>query len=159
MSAAAPPSPTLTPVQTRERVDPRGPRFAATLTTVVLAAVLISGNGWLLALQTLVFALGALGGLGRSPYGWLYRTLVRPRLGPPAELEDAAPPRFAQGVGLAFALVGTVGYLVGPDWLGLVATACALAAAFLNSAFGYCLGCEVYLLLRRGQDRLRPAGQ
>lgn len=159
MSAAAPSSPVLTPVQARERVDPRGPRFAATLTTLVLAAVLISGNGWLLALQTLVFALGALGGLGRSPYGWLYRTLVRPRLGPPAELEDAAPPRFAQGVGLAFALVGTVGYLVGPGWLGLVATACALAAAFLNSAFGYCLGCEVYLLLRRGQDRLRPAGQ
>ena len=159
MSAAAPPSPTLTPVQTRERVDPRGPRFAATLTTVVLAAVLISGNGWLLALQTLVFALGALGGLGRSPYGWLYRTLVRPRLGPPAELEDGAPPRFAQGVGLAFALVGTLGYLVGPTWLGVVATAFALAAAFLNSAFGYCLGCEVYLLLRRGQDRLRPAGQ
>ena len=159
MSAVIPPATVLTPVQAREQVDPRGPRFAATLTTVVLAAVLISGNGWLLALQTLVFALGALGGLGRSPYGWLYRTLVRPRLGPPAELEDAAPPRFAQGVGLGFALVGTLGYLVGPTWLGLVATGCALAAAFLNSAFGYCLGCEVYLLLRRGQDRLRPAGQ
>ena len=147
------------PAAAPERIDPRGPRFAATLTSVVLAVVLITGNGWLLAAQTLVFALAAFGGMGRSPYGWLYRALVRPRLGPPTELEDAAPPRFAQGVGLGFALVGTLGYLTGAGWLGLVATALALAAAFLNSAFGYCLGCEVYLLLRRGQDRLRPAGQ
>jgi hypothetical protein len=157
------PSPSSTlpaaPAAAPERIDPRGPRFAATLTSVVLAVVLITGNGWLLAAQTLVFALAAFGGMGRSPYGWLYRALVRPRLGPPTELEDAAPPRFAQGVGLGFALVGTLGYLTGAGWLGLVATALALAAAFLNSAFGYCLGCEVYLLLRRGQDRLRPAGQ
>jgi Domain of unknown function (DUF4395) len=156
MSATLSPSPV--PV-TPTRIDARGPRFAAVLTTVVLAVVLITGTGWLLAAQALVFALGAFGGLGRSPYGWLYRTLVRPRLGPPTELEDAAPPRFAQGVGFGFALIGTVGYLSGVTWLGLVATAFALAAAFLNAAFGYCLGCEVYLLLRRGQDRLRPAGQ
>jgi hypothetical protein len=154
MSATLSPSPTAP-----ARIDVRGPRFAAVLTTVVLAVVLITGAGWLLAAQTLVFALGAFGGLGRSPYGWLYRTLVRPRLGPPSELEDAAPPRFAQGVGFGFALVGSVGYLSGVTWLGLVATALALAAAFLNAAFGYCLGCEVYVLLRRGQDRLRPAGQ
>jgi hypothetical protein len=131
------------------RVDVRGPRFAAALTTVVLAVVLVTGNGWLLAAQAVVFALGALGGLGRSPYGWVFRRLVRPRLAPPAEFEDAAPPRFAQGVGLVFAAIGTVGYLAGPGWLGLAATGCALAAAFLNAAFAYCLGCEFYLLLRR----------
>jgi hypothetical protein len=158
----AAPSPVVPPRATPgqpPRIDPRGPRFAATLTSVVLAVVLVTGNGWLLAAQAVVFALAAVGGLGRSPYGWLYRRLVRPRLGPPTELEDAAPPRFAQGVGLAFALVGTVGYLTGAVWLGQAATALALAAAFLNAAFGYCLGCEVYLLLRRGQDRLRPADQ
>ena len=143
------------PATNPARIDPRGPRFAASLTTVVLAVVLITGSGWLLAAQAVVFALGALAGLGRSPYGWLFRTFVRPRLGPPTELEDAAPPRFAQGVGLVFALVGTVGYLSGATWLGLAATGCALAAAFLNAAFGYCLGCEGYLLLRRSQDRLR----
>ncbi|QMU70889.1 DUF4395 domain-containing protein [Streptacidiphilus sp. P02-A3a] len=153
------PSPSIAAAPAPARIDARGPRFAAVLTTVVLAVVLITGSGWLLAAQTLVFALGALGGLGRSPYGWLYRTFVRPRLGPPTELEDAAPPRFAQAVGLGFALVGTVGYLSGATWLGLAATALALAAAFLNAAFGYCLGCEVYLLLRRGQHWLRPAGQ
>ncbi|MCX4750676.1 DUF4395 domain-containing protein [Kitasatospora sp. NBC_01287] len=131
------------------QIDPRGPRFAAALTSLVLAAVLITGSGPLLAVQALVFALGALAGLSYSPYGWLFRVLVRPRLAPPAELEDARAPRFAQAVGLLFALVGVAGYLGGASWLGLAATACALAAAFLNAAFGYCLGCEIYLLWRR----------
>lgn len=130
-------------------IDVRGPRFGATLTTVVLAVVLVTGSGWLLAAQAAVFAAGAAAGVQNSPYGWLFRTLVRPRLGPPPGTEDARPPRFAQAVGLAFAAVGVVGYLVGPQWLGVAATACALAAAFLNAAFAYCLGCEVYLLLKR----------
>lgn len=130
-------------------IDARGPRFAASLTTVVLAVTLITGSGWLLLAQAAVFAAGAFGGVQNSPYGWLFRSFVRPRLGPPSRTEDAAPPRFAQGVGLAFAVVGVVGYLVGPQWLGMAATACALAAAFLNAAFSYCLGCEMYLLLRR----------
>ncbi|MGP3981727.1 DUF4395 domain-containing protein [Streptomyces sp. KR80] len=130
-------------------IDVRGPRFGAAVTTVVLAAVLISGSEWLLAWQALCFALGTVAGVGRSPYGWLFRAVVRPRLGPPTEFEDPAPPRFAQGVGLCFALLGLVGYVVGPEWLGMAATGCALAAAFLNAAFAYCLGCEMYLLLRR----------
>ncbi|MFJ4788532.1 DUF4395 domain-containing protein [Streptomyces sp. NPDC088794] len=130
-------------------IDVRGPRFGAALTTVVLAVVLITGNVWLLAWQTLAFALGAAGGVGRSPYGWLFRAAVRPRIGPPTEFEPPEPPRFAQAVGLAFAVVGLVGFTVGPQWLGLAATGAALAAAFLNSAFGYCLGCEMYLVLRR----------
>ncbi|HEX5567288.1 MAG TPA: DUF4395 domain-containing protein [Streptomyces sp.] len=130
-------------------VDVRGPRFGAAVTTAVLAAVLISGNLWLLAAQALAFAAGAAFGVRRSPYGLLFRLLLRPRLGPPTEVEHAAPPRFAQGVGLVFALTGLVGYGTGPLWLGLTAIACALAAAFLNAVFGYCLGCEAYLLLRR----------
>lgn len=130
-------------------IDARGPRFGAAVTTVVLAAVLITGSSWLLAWQTLAFALGAAGGVGRSPYGWLFRRLVRPRIGPPSEFESPEPPRFAQGVGLAFAVLGLVGYGIGPEWLGLAATGAALAAAFLNASFGYCLGCEMYLLVRR----------
>lgn len=130
-------------------IDVRGPRFGATLTTVVLAIVLITGSGWLLAFQTLVFALGTAFGVQRAPYGVLFRTVVQPRLGPVTRTEDPRPPRFAQAVGLVFAAVGVVGYFAGPQWLALAATGCALAAAFLNSAFGYCLGCEMYLLLRR----------
>lgn len=134
-------------------LDPRGPQFGAALTTLVLAAVLLTAPSTLavvlLAVQAALFATGALLGVARTPYAWLFRTVVRPRLAPPAELEDAAPPRFAQGVGLAFALVGLVGFLSGATLLGLVATGFALAAALLNAVFGFCLGCETYLLLRR----------
>ncbi|MEU1555017.1 DUF4395 domain-containing protein [Streptomyces scabiei] len=130
-------------------IDVRGPRFGAAVTTVVLAVALITQNPWLLAWQTLAFALGAAGGVGRSPYGWVFRTLLRPRLGPPTEFEAPQPPRFAQAVGLVFAAVGLVGLTVGAAWLGLAATGAALAAAFLNAVFGYCLGCEMYLLVRR----------
>lgn len=139
-------------------IDPRGPRFGAVITTVVLAVVLLTGNGWLLAAQTVVFALGAFSGLKYAPYGYLYRKLIRPRLATPTELENPAPPTFAQGVGFAFAAVGTLGYLSGVTALGLVFTAFALAAAFLNAAFDFCLGCEVYLLIRRGAPRREPVG-
>ena len=134
-------------------IDVRGPRFGAAVTTVVLAVVLITGSAWLLAWQTLAFALGAAGGVGSSPYGRLFRRAVRPRLGPPTEFEAPGPPRFAQAVGLLFAGVGLAGYALGTNWLGLAATGAALAAAFLNAAFGYCLGCEIYLLVRRATVR------
>jgi len=126
-------------------VDPRGPRFAAWVTTVVLAIVLLTDGGWLLAAQTVVFALGAFLGLGVAPYAVLYRLLIAPRLAPTTEREDATPVRFAQGVGFVFAAVGTVGYLADAPLVGLVATAAALIAAFLNAAFGLCLGCLAYL--------------
>ena len=127
-------------------IDPRSPRFAAALTTAVLAAVVITGSPWLLAAQAVVFGLGA---LGHSPYGVVFRRLVRPRLAAPTALEHEAPPRFAQAVGLAFAAVGLVGFAAGSTLLALAATSAALGAAFLNAAFGICLGCEVYLLARR----------
>ncbi|WP_217213559.1 DUF4395 domain-containing protein [Streptomyces sp. AC550_RSS872] len=130
-------------------IDVRGPRFGAAVTTAVLAVVLVTGSAWLLAWQTLAFALGAAGGVSRSPYGWVFRTVVRPRIGPPTEFEAPQPPRFAQAVGLVFAGLGLAGYTLGPHWLGLAATGAALAAAFLNAVFGYCLGCEMYLLVRR----------
>ena len=127
-------------------IDPRGPRFGAAVTTLVLALVLVTGTTWLLAAQAVLFALGV---AERSPYSVLFRSVVRPRLGPPAELEDHRPPRFAQAVGLGFALVGLLGVAVGTEPLTLLAVGAAFVAAFLNAATGYCLGCEVYLLLRR----------
>jgi hypothetical protein len=131
------------------QVDVRGPRFGAWITTVVLAVVLITGWWPLLAAQAVVFGVGAFAGLSRAPYGLVFRYLVAPRLGPVREREDAAPPRFAQGVGLVFAMVGVVGYATGLTVLGLVATALALVAALLVAAVGFCLGCEMYLLLNR----------
>ena len=124
-------------------IDARAPRFAAWITTAVLAVVLLTGSGLLLAAQAVVFALGA---AGRSPYTALWKRLPT---GPPTELEDPRPVRFAQLVGFAFAVVGAVALLTGAVGLGTVATAAALAAAFLNAAFGFCLGCEIYLLTKR----------
>ena len=130
-------------------IDPRGPRFGALITTAVLVAVLVTSSAWLLAAQAVVFAIGAIFGLRYAPYGLIYRYAVRPRLAPPGELEAEAPPRFAQGVGFVFAVIGVIGYAKGVTGLGIVATALALIAAFLNGAFGFCLGCEMYLLIRR----------
>ena len=131
------------------KVDPRGQRCNAALSAVVLAVVLITGSVWLFAAQAVVFGIGAVFGLRYSPYGYLYRALIRPRLGPPAELEAEAPPRFAQGVGLIFGIIGVIGYATGVTPLGMAAAAAALAAAFLNAAFGFCLGCEMYVLIKR----------
>jgi hypothetical protein len=130
-------------------VDPRGPRFSAWITAVVLAVVLATEWWPLLAIQAVIFAIGAFVGLKYAPYSLIYKYLVAPRLPNAVEREDAGPLRFAQGVGFAFALVGTVAFALGGTTAGLIATAFALAAAFLNAAFGFCLGCETYLLLRR----------
>jgi hypothetical protein len=129
-------------------LDPRGPRFAAGLTTVVVVLILIFGSGWLALAQAVVFGISAWSPR-YSPYGLIYRALVAPRLPRPTELEPAAPVRFAQLVGLIFILVAAIGYLSGVTALGVVFTAFALLAAFLNAAFGLCLGCEVYLAFRR----------
>jgi Domain of unknown function (DUF4395) len=133
-------------------LDPRGPRFAAGVTTVVLLIVLVTGSGWLALAQTVAFGFGSYD-VRRNPYSLVYRWLVQPRLGPPGEREDPAPVRFAQRVGFVFLAVATVGYLSGATALGATATALGLAAAFLNAAFGLCLGCEVYLLLARLRTR------
>jgi Domain of unknown function (DUF4395) len=136
-------------------LDPRGPRFAAAVTTVVLILVLIFSSGWLALAQAAVFAISAWSPRW-SPYGLVYRALVAPRLARPAELEPAAPVRFAQLVGFVFATVGAVGYLAGVPPLGLVFTGFALIAAFLNAAFGLCLGCEAYLAARRIAGKPAP---
>jgi zinc transporter ZupT len=137
------------PNATPRLVDVRGPRFAAWVTSVVLAVVLLTGNVALLLVQALVFAAGAFLGLRRHPYGVLFRVLVAPRLGPVREREPESPPRFAQYVGLLFAVVGIVGYSLGAPVVGATATGLALAAALLNAVTGFCLGCELYLLVRR----------
>jgi hypothetical protein len=130
-------------------IDVRGPRFAAWVTAVALAVALILGSGALVAVQAVVFAVGAFAGLRFAPYGVLFRVLVAPHLGPVREREPEAPPRFAQLVGFVFAVVGAVGYLLGAPVLGAVATGFALIAALLNAATGFCLGCELYLIARR----------
>jgi hypothetical protein len=130
-------------------IDPRGPRFGALVTLVVFAVILITGNVWLFAVQGLAFAAGTFFGVRNSPYGLVYRWLIRPRLGPPRELEPEAPPRFAQGLGLFISVIGVAGYAAGITPLGMAAASAGLVAAFLNGVFGLCLGCEMYVLIRR----------
>ncbi len=146
----------------RPGIDPRGPRVVATITAALLAVVLLTAPGaiatTLLAAQTAVFAVGAVRGIQHTPYSWVFRRLVRPRLAPPAHLEDPAPPRFAQSVGLAFTTVALVAALAGATTVAAVAVGLALAAALLNAVFGFCLGCEVYLLLARLRAVAVPAG-
>jgi MFS family permease len=131
-------------------VDVRGPRFAAWVTTAVLVITLIvsalspPAAAVILSLQALVFAIGAVGGPRRHPYGRVFATVVAPRLVPVMEREPVPPLKFAQLVGLIFAVVGTVGFAAGAFLVGVIATAAALVAAFLNAAFAICLGCQLY---------------
>jgi hypothetical protein len=127
-------------------IDARGPRFGAIITTLVLAITLVTNNKWLLLAQALVFAIGALRGPQFTPYGFIFKKLIKPRLSKEAPTEDVRPPKFAQSVGFLFALVGLIGAFSGADALFTVAVGFALGAAFLNAAFNYCLGCEMYLL-------------
>ena len=142
----------------RARIDPRGPRFGAGITAVLLLVdifLALTGAGVaatvLLAAICLVFAWGAFVGVGRHPYGALFKRFVRPRLAPPTELEEAAPPTFAQGVGFVITLAGVVLGALGVTPALAVFAAMAFVAAFLNSVFGYCLGCQLYVLLLRAR--------
>jgi hypothetical protein len=134
-------------------IDARGPRFGAVITTVVLATALATNNLWVIVAQAIVFAIGAFKGPQFTPYAFIYKSMVKPRLKGEVPTEDVRPPQFAQSVGLIFALVAIGGALSGVDAIFTVAVAFALGAAFLNAAFNFCLGCEIYLLLLRALSK------
>jgi hypothetical protein len=130
-------------------IDARGPRYSAALTTIVLSAALITESNLIIGFQFAVFLSAVLFGLRRSIYGLLYRNLIQPRLSGPVPSEYESAPRFAQLIGALFALTALIGGLAGNSALFLIATGLALSAAFLNAAFGFCLGCQIYLILIR----------
>ena len=140
-------------LKTPTLIDVRGPRFSATLTVIVLAIALATQNVWVLALQALVFAIGAIRGPQFTPYAFIFKRIVKPRLRGEVVTEDSRPPQFAQSVGFIFALVGLLGAAIGSVPVFSIAVGFALAAAFLNSVFNYCLGCEMYLLVLRIRTR------
>lgn len=131
-------------------IDARGPRFSALITTVVLAIALLTKNPIVIWFQTAVFAIGAISSPTNTPYAWIFKTFIKPKLKGEVPTEDVKPPRFAQGVGLGFALVATIGLALESTATFTVAVSLALAAAFLNAAFDFCLGCQIYFLLVRG---------
>ena len=134
-------------------LDARGPRFGAAITTVVFAAALATHNAWFVVAQAAVFAIGAFKGPQFTPYAYIYKFAVKPFLKGEVPTEDVRPPQFAQSVGLLFALVAIAGGLFGIEALVVGAVAMALGAAFLNAAFNFCLGCEIYLLLLRARAK------
>ena len=143
----------MTQVKTQSKpstvIDARGPRFGAVITTAVLATALATSNLWVIVAQAIVFAIGAFRGPQFTPYALIFKKIVKPRLKSAVITEDVRPPQFAQSVGLIFALVAIAGSISGISGLFVVAVSFALAAAFLNAAFNFCLGCEMYLLLLR----------
>ena len=130
-------------------IDARGPRWSAVITTVVLATALVTSSLWVIAFQAAVFAIGAFRGPQFTPYAVIFKKLITPRLKSVATFEDARPPQFAQAVGLGFALVAVIASVTGAGGVFTVAVGFALAAAFLNAAFNFCLGCQMYLLILR----------
>ncbi len=145
-------------------IDPRGPRVTAGVTGVVVLVVVALGlvglttaATVLLTAQAVVFLVAAIVGAARHPYGFVFKRLIRPRLAAPTELEDPAPPTFSQGVGFVVVALGVVLQLVGVPYAVVVAAGAAFIVAFLNSVFGYCVGCQIYLLLARiGVIRPKP---
>jgi hypothetical protein len=140
-------------LKTPTLIDVRGPRFSATITVIVLAIALATQNAWVLALQAVVFAIGAIRGPQFTPYAFIFKRVIKPRLRGEVVTEDSRPPQFAQSVGFVFALVGLLGAAIGSSLVFGIAVGFALAAAFLNSVFNYCLGCEMYLLVLRIRTR------
>ena len=131
------------------QIDARGPRWSALITTFVLTIALITSSVWVIAFQAVVFAIGALRGPQFTPYALVFKKVIKPRLKSTATLEDVRPPQFSQAVGLIFALVAIIGSATGAGGVFTVAVGFALAAAFLNAAFNFCLGCQMYLLILR----------
>jgi hypothetical protein len=142
---------TVKNVNSSVSIDARGPRWSATITTIVLAIALITSSFWVIAFQAAVFAIGALRGPQFTPYALIFKKLIKPRLKSTATLEDVRPPQFAQTVGLIFALIALVGSATGASAVFTISVGFALAAAFLNAGFNFCLGCEMYLLLLRAR--------
>lgn len=144
---------------TQSKIDPRGPRFGASITSVLMLVIIFfaldestySTAAWLLVIPTVLFAIGASLGTAKHPYGLIFKYLVRPLLPAPKALEDSRPPKFAQLIGLTISIFGLAFGLLGKDYqIGLIITASAtFMAAFLNAAFNYCVGCQIWLALAR----------
>jgi len=132
-------------------IDARGPRFSATITVFALATALVTQSLPLITFQLVVFLIGATKGPQFTPYAFLFKSLIKPRLKGKFVPEDVRPPQFAQAVGFVFAAIAVAGLLSGVTVVFTIATGFALAAAFLNAAFNYCLGCEFYLILLRAR--------
>jgi hypothetical protein len=138
-------------------IDPRGPRFGAAITSVLMVLVIylsldpetITISLGILSFSVAMFVIGTAVGPAKHPYSYVFKYLVRPALKPPTALENPTPVHFAQFVGLIVTGTGLALHLLGVTYALPVAAAAAFTAAFLNAVFAYCLGCQMYLGLKR----------
>ena len=128
------------------QVDPRGQRFGAGFSAVILVAAFLIDQPVIVALVALaMFASAAFGTqywlLGK-PWPAIRRTLSLGK----TELEHEYPPRFAQALGVTFLTLGLIliaaRFPLG-GW-GLVGAVVALQT--LLAVTGYCVGCRLYFL-------------
>ena len=134
---------------TPKPIDPRGPRLNQAVLTVALLGAYLLDWQVIVPVFAVVLFLGAAFGPRYGPVLRFYADVVKPRLSPPADLEDPRPPRFAAAVGVAFLTAATLAFVVGATGLGWVLALIVAALAGLAAVTGICVGCEIYVLLAR----------
>ena len=140
-------------------VDPRQPRLGQGITGVLLLVGFLLDQPVILPVLAAILALASLGGPLVNPYAWIFRGIrAAGWLGPPRELEEAAPPRFSNTLGFVFLTTASLAYYVPDDPIRTIAWGIGVlvsALALLAATTGLCLGCELYVFVRRLATRGR----
>jgi hypothetical protein len=136
-------------------IDPRGPRTNQTVLASALVLGLVFQQQWVAPLFAVVLFVGAAFGPKYGPVLRFYAVVIKPRLGPPAELEDPRPPRFAASVGVLFLGAASLAFLLGADTLGWVLVTIVAVLAGISAVTGLCVGCEMYVWLVRLRGGVR----
>ena len=140
-----------------EQLDPRGPRFGAGISSILMLIVIYlsldpASEGIALGVMgfaLVMFTFGSVLGPARHPYSYLYKYTLRKFLKAPAYLEPATPVHFAQIIGLVITVLGLTLGIFGVPFALAIAAAAAFMAAFVNAVFAYCIGCQMYLGIKR----------
>jgi Domain of unknown function (DUF4395) len=115
-----------------------------------LLAAFITASWPLVAFVSAVMIIGTLwpgAGLFKLIYGRILRPLGL--IKPDVIQDNPEPHLFAQGLGGAFTLGGTLALLAGATVVGWVLTWIVIVLAALNLFLGFCAGCFVYYQLNR----------
>lgn len=104
---------------------------------------------WLLVPLTYGFAARVVSGPTLSPLGQLATRVVAPAIAKTPKLVPGPPKRFAQAIGLGFTAAACIVTLTAGWSAGRWVLVPLIFAAFLESAFGICLGCITFAWLMR----------
>ena len=127
-------------------IDPRGHRFGAGVSAVLLIVAAMTQAPWLVALVLLSIGVSAAFGLRYSAYGAAWRRIVKVAKLGPAEPEHEYPPRFAQVLGSIALVLSLLAFALGATTLGWLFALAVAGLQTLLAVTGYCLGCRLYFL-------------